>query len=94
MFRHYFPNGECTDSKVGHQYDPQCSVVQSAARGRWSRASKSGMIKIVSVMNKTTGLSDPFPSKLSMSHLLTIIDTIMHIINLCLSTSVFPSSFK
>ena len=29
-----------------------------------------------------------------MSHLPTIIDTIMHIINLCLSTSVFPSSCK
>ena len=48
--------------------------------------------KIVSVMNKTTCSSDPFPSKLLMSHLPTIIDTIMHIINLCLSTSVFLSS--
>ena len=52
------------------------------------------LIKIVSVMNKTTCSSDPFPSKLLMSHLPTIIDTIMHIINLCLSTSVFPASFK
>ena len=34
------------------------------------------------------------PFKLLMSHLPTIIDTIMHIINLCLSTSVFPSSCK
>ena len=52
------------------------------------------LIKIVSVKNKTTCLSDPFPSKLLMSHLPTIIDTIMHIINICLSTSVFPSSCK
>ena len=52
------------------------------------------LIKIVSAMNKTTCSSDPFPSKLLMSHLPTIIDTIMHIINLCLSTSVFPASFK
>ena len=52
------------------------------------------LIKMVSVMNKTTCLSDPFPSKLLMSHLPTIIDAIMHIINLCSSTSVFPSSFK
>ena len=29
-----------------------------------------------------------------MSHLLTIIDTIMHMINLCMSTSVIPSSCK
>ena len=52
------------------------------------------LIKIVSVMNKTTCLSDPFPSKLLMSHLPTIKHTIMHIINLCLSTSPFPSSCK
>ena len=37
------------------------------------------LIKIVSVINKTTCLSDPFPSKFLMSHLPTIIDTIMHI---------------
>ena len=49
-------------------------------------------IKIVSVLNKTTCSSDPFPSKLLMSHLPTIIDT--HMINLCISTSVFASSCK
>ena len=48
------------------------------------------LIKIISVMNKTTCSSDPFPSKLLMSHLPTIIDTITHMINLCISTSVFP----
>ena len=52
------------------------------------------LIKIISVMNKTTCSSDPFPSMLLMSHLQTIIDTITHIINLCISTSVFPSSCK
>ena len=52
------------------------------------------LIKIVSVMNKTTCSSDPFPSKLLMSHLPTIIDTNMHIINLCLSTSGFAFSCK
>ena len=52
------------------------------------------LIKIVSVINKTTCSSDPFPSKFLISHLPTIIDTIVHIINLCLSTSVFPSSCK
>ena len=52
------------------------------------------LIKIISVMNKTTCSSDPFPSKLLMSHLPTIIDTITHMINLCISTSVFPSSYK
>ena len=52
------------------------------------------LIEIVSVISKTTCSSDPFPSKLLMSHLPTIIDTIVRIINLCLSTSVFPSSCK
>ena len=63
---------------------------------RFTMITSEGLIKIVSVMNKTTCSSDPFPStKVLMSHLPTIIDTIMHIINLCLiSTSVFPSSFK
>ena len=52
------------------------------------------LINIVSVMNKATCSSNPFPSKLLMSHLSTIIDTITHMINLCISTSVFPSSCK
>ena len=50
--------------------------------------------KVISVMNKIICLSDPFPSKLLMFHLPTIIDTITHMINLCISTSVFPSSCK
>ena len=61
---------------------------------RFTMITSEELIKIVSVMNKTTCSSDLFPSKLLMSHLPTIIDTIMHIINLCLSTSVFPASFK
>ena len=61
---------------------------------RFTMITSEELIKIVSVMNKTMWSSDPFPSKLLMSHLPTIIDTIMHIINLCLSTSVFPASFK
>ena len=52
------------------------------------------LINIVSVMNKTTCSSDPFPSKLLMSHLPTIIDTITHMINLCISPSLFPYSCK
>ena len=59
---------------------------------RFTMITSEELIKIVSVMNKTTCLSDPFPSKLLMSHLPTIIDTIVHITKLCLSTSVFLSS--
>ena len=61
---------------------------------RFTMITSEELTMIVSVMNKTTCSSDPFPSKLLMSHLPTIIDTIMHIINLCLSTSVFLSSCK
>ena len=61
---------------------------------RFTMITSEELIKIVSVMNKTRCSSDPFPSKLLMSHFPTIIDTIMHIINICLSTSVFPSSCK
>ena len=69
---------------------PTCAILVD----RFTMIKGEELIKIVSVMNKTTCSSDPFPSKLLMSHLPTIIDTIMHIINLCLSTSVFPASFK
>ena len=48
---------------------------------RFTMITSEELIKIVAVMNKTTCSSDPFPSKLLMSHLPTIIDTIMHIIN-------------
>ena len=49
---------------------------------RFTMITSEELIKIVSVMNKTTCLSDPFPSKVLMSHLPTIIDTIVPIINL------------
>ena len=52
------------------------------------------LIEIIYVMHKTTCSSDTFPSKLLMSYLPTIIDTIMHITNLCSSTSILPSSCK
>ena len=69
---------------------PYCTVLLES----FTMITREELIKIVSVMNKTTCSSDPFPSKLLMSHLPTIIDTITHMINLCISTSVFPSSCK
>ena len=45
-------------------------------------------------MNKTTCASDPFPVKLLMNHLPAVIDIISHIVNLSLSTCIFPSSCK
>ena len=69
---------------------PYCTVLLE----NFTMITSEELINIVSLMNKTTCSSDPFPSKLLMSHLPTIIDTITHMINLCISTSVFPSSCK
>ena len=69
---------------------PYCTVLLES----FTMITSEELIKIISVMNKTTCSSVPFPSKLLMSHLPTIIDTITHMINLCISTSVFHSSCK
>ena len=52
------------------------------------------LTKIISCMNKTTCKSDPFPTKLLFSHLPSIISIILHIINLCLTSGIFPQSCK
>ena len=51
-------------------------------------------MKIISVINKTTCVSDPFPTKLLMSHLPAIVDIILGIVNLCFESAVFPLSCK
>ena len=45
---------------------------------------------LISKVNKTTCVLDPFPTKLLMSHLFYIIDIILCIVNLCFSSGVFP----
>ena len=45
-------------------------------------------------MNKTTCASDPFPTKLLMNHFPAVIDIILHIVNLSISTCIFPSYCK
>ena len=45
--------------------------------------------KIISCMNKTTCASDPFPTRLLISYLPIIIDVILYIVNLCITTNVF-----
>ena len=49
---------------------------------------------LISKLNKTTCVLDPFPTKLLMSHLFYIIDTILCIVNLCFSSGVFPTACK
>ena len=45
-------------------------------------------------MNITTCGLDPFPTKLLISHLSSIIDIILRIVNLCFSYGDFPASCK
>ena len=45
-------------------------------------------------LNKTTCVLDPFPTQLLMSHLYSILDIIICIVNLCFSSGVFPTSCK
>ena len=50
--------------------------------------------KIISCMNKTSCSSDPFPTRLLMSHIHVIVHILQHIVNLCLTTGDFPISCK
>ena len=43
-------------------------------------------------MHKTTCSSDPFPTRLLMSHIHAIVPILQHIVNLCLTTGDFPIS--
>ena len=52
------------------------------------------LFKIISCMNKTTCSSDPFPTRLLMSHIHAIVPILQHIVNLCLTTGDFPISCK
>ena len=49
---------------------------------------------LISKLNKTTCVLDPFPTKLLMSHLSSILDIIICIVNLCFSSGVFPTPCK
>ena len=60
----------------------------------FDRVTDPELLKIISGMNKTTCSSDPFHTRLLMSHLHAIIPIIQHIVNLCLTTGDFPISCK
>ena len=49
---------------------------------------------LIRKLNKTTCVLDPFPTKLLMSHLSSILDIILCIVNLCFSSGAFPTSCK
>ena len=49
---------------------------------------------IIHKLNRTTCGLNPFPTKLLMSHLSSIINIILRIVNLCFSSGDFPASCK
>ena len=52
------------------------------------------LASIIHKLNRTTCGLDPFPTKLLMSHLSSIINIILRIVNLCFSSCDFPASCK
>ena len=52
------------------------------------------LLQIISVMNRTTCVSDPFLTKLLIFHVSSIIGAILHTVNLFLTSGVFPLSCK
>ena len=56
----------------------------------FDRVTDPELLKIISGMNNTTCSSDPFPTRLLMSHLYAIVPILQHIVNLCLTTGDFP----
>ena len=60
----------------------------------FDRVTDPELKKIISSMNKTTYSSDPFLTRLLMSHLHAIVPILQHIVNLCLTTGDFPISCK
>ena len=63
---------------------PACTIILE----NFTLVTKEELSKIISCMNKTTFASDQFPTRLLMSHLPHIIDVLLHIVNLCITTNV------
>ena len=69
---------------------PNCDIIFD----HFEQLTRDDLMKIIFVMNKTTFVSDPFPTKLLMSHLPAIVDIILGIVNLFFESVVFRLSSK
>ena len=56
--------------------------------------SRDVLSSLISKLNKTTCVLDPFPTKLLMSRLFYILDISICIVNLCFSSGVIPTPCK
>ena len=52
------------------------------------------LASIIHKLNRTTCGLDPFPTKLLISHLSSIINIILRIVNICFSSGDFSASYK
>ena len=69
---------------------PVCTVVFDT----FQPLSCDVLASIIHRLNRTTCGLDPFPTKLLMSHLSSIINVILRIVNLCFSSGDFAASCK
>ena len=69
---------------------PACSAVFDS----FHPLSCDVLSSLIRKLNNTTCVLDPFPTKLLMSHLSSILDIILCIVNLCFLSGVFPTSCK
>ena len=69
---------------------PVCTTVFDTFRP----LSRYVLSSLIDKLSKTTCVLDPFPTKLLMSHLSSILDIILCIVNLWFSSCVFPTSCK
>ena len=69
---------------------PVCTAVVDT----FQSISCDALSSIIYKLNRSTCGLDPFPTKLLMSHLSSIINIILRIVNLCFSSGVFSASCK
>ena len=69
---------------------PVCTTVVDTFRTPYCDVLSS----LIQKLNKTTCVLDPFPTKLLMSHISSILDIFLCSVNLCFSSGVFPTSCK
>ena len=68
--------------------------VGTAAFDTFQPPSCDVLASIIHKLNRTTCGLDPFPTKLLMSHLSSIINIILQIVNICFSSGDFAASCK
>ena len=93
----FFPSGSVFTSVFFQQYYSfvDIDIIMPACRALFDTfhpLSYDVLSSLIRKLNKTTCVLDPLSTKLLMSHLPSILDIIICIVNLCFSSGVFPTS--